>query len=228
VQHRAVIAAVGLLLACAAPPTADSASATAWGYVKLIPKPGLPAAESGYSDRRLHGVQRFDYSHPSFAVVFAPNAPAPPPSARELAIEAGPNGARWSAPVSAIGVNDRLQVANRTEAAQVISAPQLAWLRELAPGEAAELTPSAPGELRLHSLGSSAQSALVWVAPGAFTLASAAGRYELRELPPGVIDLRAWHPRLPEAAAPNRTIEAGAVVRIDLEIGVEQAAGREP
>ncbi|HEU4429775.1 MAG TPA: hypothetical protein VFT98_13520 [Myxococcota bacterium] len=228
-QRRASIAALGCLLACvAAPPTASPDRATAWGYVRLVPKAGLPAEEGGYSDRRLLGVQRFDYSHPAFAVVYAPGAPVRTAQTHELMLEARANGAHWSATVAAVGVNDRLRVANRTAIAQVVSAPALTWLRELAPGEATELAPAAPGELLLHVLGGAGETAIVWVSPGAFALANTAGRYELDGLPPEVRELRAWHPRLPPSAGHTVRLEAGAATRVDLEIGVDRAAGAEP
>jgi len=229
VLRRASIAAIGCLVACAAaPPAASPERATAWGYVRLVPKAGLPAEESGYSDRRLLGARRFDYSHPAFAVVYAPAAPARTAETRELALETRENGAHWSAPVTAIGVRDRLRVANRTAIAQVVSAPALAWLRELGPGEASELAAAAPGELLLHLLGGGGETAVVWISPGAFVLANTAGRYELPDLPPGASELRAWHPRLPPSAGHAVRLEAGAATRVDLEIGVDRAAGAQP
>jgi hypothetical protein len=226
-QFAGITLALAFGLACAAPPSAAPQRATAWGYVKLVPKAGQPGPdEGGYSDRRLQNVQRFDYSRPAIAVVFAPAASPAPPTERELSIEAGVHGAHWSQLVLAIGVNDRLRISNRTGSVQVISAPELAWLRELAPREEAELAPEMPGELLLHLLGVSAEPALVWSSPGVFTLADAAGRYELRDLAPGPIELRAWHPRLPPTAGRVVRTEPGTSARLDLEIGVDQLTGR--
>ena len=106
-----------------------------------------------------------------------------------------------------------------------MSAPLAGFVRELAPGESVTLTPPQVGELEIHTLDTRAAAALVWVAPGAFAVADAAGRYELRGLPPGRIDVHAWHPRLPPSGAHPLEARAGEVTRLDLEIGVGQSGG---
>jgi hypothetical protein len=50
------------------------------------------------------------------------------------------------------------------------------------------------------------------------------GRFELAGLAPGDHELLAWHPRFPPARG-GLHIEADAVVRLDLEMGVQQIGG---
>ena len=64
--------AFALLGACAsAPPATRPNESGAWGYLKLVPHAGSPAATGAahaYGDRRLEGVEWVDYSKPGFAV----------------------------------------------------------------------------------------------------------------------------------------------------------------
>jgi hypothetical protein len=219
----ALISALACALACATgAPAPDPQRGAVWGYVRLVPKGGAATSGDAYADRRLRDAALFDYSHPSFAVVYAAGGSAAAATSHTLSLEDSPRGLRWAPDHVAMGSSDELVVANRSPRAQIVSAPDAAWLRGLAPGASASLRPAQSGELALHMLGSDAPPALVWVAPGAFASADSAGRYELRGLEPGVASVRAWHPRLPPSAAREITLRAGEIVRLDLEIGVDR------
>lgn len=218
-----LIAACVMASACAAPPPPTQAEAALWGYVKLSPKHGVTDSGDAYADRRLRNVARFDYSHPVFAVVYTADAPPPAASVRTLVLEVGDGEITWKPARLAIGLEDSLRVDNRTAQTQVVSAPGLEWVGEVAPGASITLEPHLGGELEIYRLGASQSTALVWVAPGAYAVADAAGRYELRGLRPGRIDVRAWHPRLPPSEPHAVTLSAGQVGRLDLEVGVDRA-----
>jgi hypothetical protein len=194
-----------------------------WGYVKLSPKHGAGGSADSYADRRLRSAPRFDYSHPVFAVVYTADAPQPPPSVRTLVLEPRDGEASWKPTRLALGLADSLRVDNQTAQPQIVSAPGLDWVGEVAPGASITLKPRRGGELEIFRLGGSQAQALVWVASGAYAVADSAGRYELRGLPPGRIDVRAWHPRLPPSEPQTVTLAAGQVSRLDLEVGVDRA-----
>lgn len=221
-MRLALAAALACVFACAAgAPAPDLEHAAVWGYVKLVPKDGAAAAGDGYADRRLRDAARVDYSHPSFAVVYTAGD-APAARSQTLAFVETPRGLRWLPARLAMGAADELVIVNRSARPQIVSAPEAGWLKQLAPGERTALHPSQRGELEIHLLGTDAAPALVWVAPGAYAAADAAGRYELRGLAPGAVRLRAWHPRLPPSAVREVTLAAGERVRVDLEIGVDR------
>jgi hypothetical protein len=212
-----------LALACASPPASDPAHGAVWGYVTLRPKDGTTSGAGGYGDRRLRSAGHFDYSHPSFAVVYTANGPPPAPMPRTLSLESAADGVRWQPAHAAVGARDRVSIVNHTSLPQLVSAPGAGRVWSLAPGESATLEALAPGELQLHVLRAQTPPALVWVAAGAFALADSAGRFELRGLDPGDVQIRAWHPRLPPSAAHPVTLRAGEVARVDVEIGVDHA-----
>jgi hypothetical protein len=222
--------AIALLLAgCASQPPADPNAAAVWGYVRLAPKSGAAQGGDSYADRRVRNVARFDYAHPKFAVVYAPGTRGQSAGTAALAlVDDGRGGARWEPALAALALGERLLLVNRSAQPQVVSAPLATFVGELAPGETVALSPPTGGELEIHALGAPARVALVWVAPGAFAVADAAGRYELRGLPPGPVDIRAWHPRLPPSGAHPLEARAGEVMRLDLEIGVDQMEGGVP
>jgi hypothetical protein len=112
---------------------------------------------------------------------------------------------------------------NRTSEVRIVSAPAAGFVRSLAPGEAVHVAAAEAGELELHALGGQAAPAVVFVAPGAFAEAGADGRYELRGLAPGAVQIRAWHPRLPVSVARRVEVAAGQALELDLEIGVDHA-----
>jgi hypothetical protein len=59
----------------------------------------------------------------------------------------------------------------------------------------------------------------LFAAPGPFSTVSAAGRFELRGLAPGPVEIRSWHPRLPPSAA-RIDLAPNEIRRHDVEIGV--------
>ena len=91
----------------------------------------------------------------------------------------------------------------------------------LAPGESFETSVTLAGEHAIHLLGGSTASTTLFAAPGAHDVVSAAGRFQLEDLRPGRVRLRAWHPRFPPAERWLQ-IEAGSVARVDVLMGVGQ------
>jgi hypothetical protein len=223
------VLSVAFLLACASPPQPDPAHGAVWGYVILEPKTGAASPEDSYVDRRLRNAAHFDYAHVQFAVVYAAGATSSTPArAHTIALEGDASAARFSPAHEALGPGETLDIVNRTAARQILSAPDASWLRELAPGERAELPYPHSGELTLYALRVTADPAQVWFAPGAYAVADAAGRYELNGLPPGPEQLQAWHPRLPPSAPLRVDVAAGRAIRQDIRIGVDHREEGEP
>ncbi|MFI5319480.1 MAG: carboxypeptidase-like regulatory domain-containing protein [Myxococcota bacterium] len=227
-RHVLLASLASFVLGCTAPGLPQGGQGALWGYVKLVPKQGTSAGGDSYSDRRVRDAARFDYTHPTFAVVYASGLPAAPQRAASLGLVRRGAGLEWQPSHAALALGGALLITNSSSAPQVVSAPLAGFLRELTPGETATLTPTEAGELEVHALGAGAAPALIWVTPGAFAIADAAGRYELRDLAPGEVEIHAWHPRLPPSVAHTITLRAGVLTRLDLEIGVDQSAGSAP
>lgn len=213
-------------LACAtgAPAPPKSGTGTAWGYLRLVPREGVTPVKPGsspYADRRMRDVQFVDYSKPGFAVVHLDGGPSPRGSA-ELVIRSTGVRTRLDPPQAAIGVGGGAVIRNEAGAAHVISAPALGVVRRLEPGEEFALTFADAGEQSLFLLDVPRAESTLFVSPGAFVVVSADGRYELSELPPGHYALQAWHPRFPPTRS-ELDLAAGGVVRLDLEMGVDQS-----
>jgi hypothetical protein len=211
------------LLACAGAPRPDPGTGIVFGSVRLVPKAGSERAVAAYSDRRLRDAERVDYQQPGFAVVFATTGSGATPAATAFVLEAPQGRVRFAPAHGATDVGRGIDVTNGSAETQIVSAPAAGFVRSLAPGETAHLAPAEAGELELHVLGGAAAPAIVFVAPGAFAEVGADGRYELRGLAPGAVEIRAWHPRLPVTGARRVDLAAGQVLELDLEIGVDHA-----
>jgi hypothetical protein len=222
----AAVCVAAALAACASAPAAAPGRAAAWGYVRLVPHEGMPAASGGsasYGDRRLADVALVDYSRPGFAVVYAEDgAPAPAGAPVRLAIRDGALGPQLAPAHAALSAGGALEVANQSSAARLVSCPAAGLVRRLDPGASLTIPVSAPGEWPVYLLDAAGEPARVFAAPGRWTVASDAGRFELADLPPGRHRLVAWHPRFPPAAA-SVELAAGSAVRVDLELQVGAA-----
>lgn len=216
------------LLACAGAPRPDPGTGVVFGSVRLVPKAGTERAGPAYSDRRLRDVERVDYQQTGFSVVFAdaagPGAAAP----AAFVIEPRSGRVRFEPAHGVTDLGRGVDVTNRSDETQIVTAPAAGFVRALAPGETAHVTPAEAGELELHVLGDGAAPAIVFVAPGAFARVGADGRYQLRGLAPGAVEIRAWHPRLPVTSARRVELAAGQALELDLEIGVDYAEQRAP
>lgn len=210
-------------MACAGPgQTPASGRAAAWGYVTLVRPQGAAADRMGiaYGDGRLRDVERVDYSRPGFAVVYVAGVPVPSNGEPlRLSIEEGPVGPRLAPAYAATGVSVHIVAVNRTRAVRVLSSPSAGLVRKLEPGESIELALPGAGEHAFHLLGSAGASAIVFAAPGPFSLVSSTGRYELADLAPGHLLLHTWHPRFPPSTA-WIDLAVGEVLRQDLELGL--------
>ena len=219
-----------LLLACAAsaPPQPPDGSATAWGYLRLVPREGVEpraaGAASPYADPSFRDVELVDYSRPGFAVVYLEGTPSPGGRAT-LRIRDGQLRPYLEPEQAAVGVGGSLRVENASAAPHVLSLPGAERLHRLAPGEAVEIELAAAGELALFLLDVPEALGRLFVAPGRFAVASSAGRFELRDLAPGRFRLGAWHPRFPPTSR-DLELEDGRVLRVDLELGVGSRAER--
>ena len=232
VTHRRQPPRLALLLlaftafACAtgAPAPPETGTGTAWGYLRLVPREGVTPVKPGaspYADRRMRDVQFVDYSKPGFAVVHLDAGPSPRGNA-DLVIRTTGVRTRLDPPNAVVGVGGSVVVANESPAAHVLSAPALGLVRRLEPGEKLELTLAQAGEQSLFLIDVPRAESTLFVSPGAFVVVSTDGRYELSGLPPGRYGVLAWHPRFPPMRA---ALEVGAddVVRLDLEMGVDQS-----
>ena len=214
--------AAGWLAACApapAVPAAAPGTASVAGTVRLVPHDGVPthAANDAYGDRRLRDVQLVDYSKPGTSVVYL-DLGARPGGRADLEVEDSLAGARLEPRFAVVGAGGEVAVANRTRGEVVLSVPALARVERIAPGAALALRADQPGALDIYRLGAD-EPARVWVSPGPWVRPDASGRFALTGLAPGRVTLRAWHPRLPSAAA-DVELRAGEIAIVDFEIGV--------
>ena len=221
-MHRKAWLACAFALACAGAPRADPETALVFGSVRLVPKAGTELAPASYGDRRLRDVERVDYQQPGFSVVFA-GAGGAGAAPAALVLEARAGRVRFAPAVAATDLGGGVEITNASGAAQIVSAPAAGFVQSLAPGATARVAPAEAGELELHVLGAKAAPAVVFVAPGAFAQVGADGRYELRGLAPGAVEIRAWHPRLPVSVGQRVVLAAGQALELDLEIGVDRA-----
>src|SRR5262245_15445083 len=222
-------ALLGALAACAtgAPPDPPPGSATAWGFVRLVPREGVtphaPRAASPYADPALRDVEFVDYSRPGFAVVYLEGTPSPGGTA-SFAIRDGALRPYLEPAHAAVGAGGTLRVANASARAHILSLPESGLVRRLEPGETIEMALADPGEQPLFLLDEPEELGRLFVAPGRYTVASEVGRFELRELPPGRLLLRAWHPRFPPISR-ELELASGRAERVDLELGVGTLGG---
>jgi hypothetical protein len=219
------------VLACAGAPPVDPGTGMVFGSVRLVPKAGAERASAAYSDRRLRDVERVDYQQMGFSVVFA-NASASSPGAADapaaFALESWAGRVRFAPAFGATDLGRGVDVTNRSSARQIVTAPAAGFARALEPGETAHVAPAEAGELELHVLGADVEPAVAFVAPGAFVRVGADGRYQLRGLTPGAVEIRAWHPRLPVTGARRIELAEGQALELDLEIGVDHAEKSAP
>jgi hypothetical protein len=133
-----------LLAACAsAPPTPAPGRAGAFGYLRLVPRDGVPTsgAAHAYGDREFEGVSFVDYSKPGFAVVYADGATRAG-DATQVAIRAGAARASFDPPNAALAAGGTITVTNESGATHVVSCPGAGLVKPLAVGESLEIVAS--------------------------------------------------------------------------------------
>jgi hypothetical protein len=179
-----------------------------------------PAASgsASYGDRRLRDVELVDYSRPGFAVVYLAGGPVAG-SDLELEIRPGRLGLRLEPAHAAVGAGGHLRIENRSPEAHVLSYPAGGAVRRIEPGQRVELPVSQTGEQGLFLLDAPDVEARIFASPGPFAAVSESGGFELRDLPPGPAEIRAWHPRFPATSA-RVDLEPDTLVRLDLALGV--------
>jgi hypothetical protein len=227
-RYALAITLAALAAGAASPPPAASEEAVGavWGYVRLVPREGVAEATGGahaYGDRDVSGAQLVDYSTPGFAVVYAEGEPAADERA-SIAVVASPTGMRLEPAHAALGAGGKLSIANRSDAAHVLSCPRAGLVRSLAAGESIEVTLDAAGEWPVYLLDVPGERAQVFAAAGPYQVVSPAGRFELEDLPAGDVRVHAWHPRFPGASATTEVL-ADDEVRVDLELRVDRPEG---
>jgi hypothetical protein len=218
------LAASGIA-ACAAPPAAPAPDeAAVAGTVQLVPHEGAPrgCAAGAYGDRRLHDVRMVDYSKPEASVVFLDTG-SRPGGRVELTAEDSISGARLNPKFAAVGAGGEVAIANRTRGEVVVSVPAAERVERIAAGSEQVVRAERAGQLEIFLLGAE-EPARVWVSPGPWTRPDGNGRFALMGLPSGHFRLRAWHPRLPSAAA-EVDLRPGATAVVNFEIGVGRGEG---
>lgn len=238
-RWMALLACLGsLCLACAGgPPTVPPGSAAVWGRLELVPREGVPQPRSGggYGDRRLQAAELVDYSTPGFAVVYVEGGPDASADPVTLRIEDGPLRPTLMPRIAVQRLGAVVRVENRSARRHTVSSPQHGLVTAIDPGAQLEieLSPSrsdATGadargsELGIYLLDVPSAGSRVFVAPGPFSLVSRSGRYELLDLEPGPVEVRAWHPRFPPLAK-EAELHRGSATRLDLEMGVSVDGG---
>jgi hypothetical protein len=218
---RLAWALVPALLACASAPGPAPGKSQAWGYLRLVPREGVTPGGRGpasYGDRRLRDVEFVDYSRPGFAVVYV-EAEQAPQGDLAIAIRSSRVMTQLEPAHAAVGAAGRILVANETRAEHVLSYPAAGVVRRIQPGERVELDVARAGEQGLFLLDVPDAASTLFAAPGPFAVVSDAGLFELRDLEPGARQLRAWHPRFPDAQQPVELAPDGRL-RVDFELGV--------
>jgi len=219
------IALVALALAvsfsCASTGSAPApGKARVYGTLRLVPHAGAPKPGGGgsYGSLRLRDVGLVDYSTPGFAVVFV-NEGTKPGGAAVVTIRDTHVEPRLEPDHLAIGDGGRITVVNASVAAHILSYPAAKLERRLAPGERFEIDVPGAGEQGVFLLDVPEASTTLFVAPGRFAVVTTAGDYELRDLEPGAVELRAWHPRFPPLST-QLQLAPDASVHVDLDMGV--------
>lgn len=217
--------AAALAFACAsATPAPAPGRATLVGTFRLVPhhEVKLPAGGAGgYADPRLRDARLVDYSRPGFAVVYLERGGVPAGMAR-VAVRASDFGTRFDPEYAALGADGLLTLANETTGPQVVSIPTLGVVRRLEPGEEYAQRVAA-GAHDVFLLGAESRSS-VFAAPGPFARVEPGGRWELRDLEPGLARVRTWHPRFP-AIAREIELVAGHTEQLALEVGADRSEG---
>lgn len=214
--------ATSLILACAtAPDPPATGRATLFGQLQLIPRPGVNPGHAGggaYASPAMRDVTFVDYTRPGFAVVYAEGTP-PRASVTHLAIRRSALRVRLDPDYSATGVNGAIAVVNETAELHVVSDPSAGIVRALEPGATLTIEPLSDGLHSIYLLDSADATAHVFVAPGPYAVVSERGHFELPNLPPGVVQVHAFHPRFPPVA---RVIDLppNEATRVDLQMGV--------
>lgn len=196
-----------------------------FGTLTLVPREGVHAkpGHDAYADPRLAGARRVDYGRPGFAVVYVPDVPSPTlEAAAMLSIRETAASTRFEPAGLAVALGGRLEVRNRGQRAYTLSCPELDLLSRLAPGATLRVDVARAGESRCFLLDVPAAEAVVFAATGPFAVVSEAGHYALVDLPPGLHQLRAWHPRFPPLAH-EVEVAADRTLRFDLRMGVGRA-----
>jgi hypothetical protein len=202
------------------PPPPAPGTGTLWGYVRLVPRPGVTPGKAGgaaYLDRRLRDVKFVDYHRPGFVVVHLGDG-AVSGTAR-VTIEPTNLGPAFTPPYTAVGDHSVIVVENRDRSAHTLASAELGLLHRVAPGAELEIRVG-PGAAHIHLLDVPSAEALVYGSPGPYAVVSTEGRWELRDLRPGTRMIHAWHPRFP-ATVCQVTVGTGEVRQVDLEIGVQ-------
>ncbi|MFI5317887.1 MAG: hypothetical protein ACHQ6T_19470 [Myxococcota bacterium] len=209
-------------LACAStPPAPTHGRGTLFGELRLVPHAGVTmpdAADPSYQDRHMRDAVIFDYSRPGFAVVYLEGA-APQGERVDLTIRSSEFETRLAPRWLALAAGGTVAVRNATAEAHTVSCPSLSLVARLGPGESLDLKASSPGAHAVFLLDRPQVESGVFAAPGPYAVLTQDPRFELRDLPPGRVQLRAWHPRLPPLAR-SVDVVADQVTRVDLEMGV--------
>lgn len=211
-----------ILAACNSTPPPKSGKGTLFGTVVAVPREGVKPGKKGggpYKDPRFNSVEFVDYRRPGFVVVYTDTAP---PQAGEvtITIKESNGRVRLSPSNTAVGLGNKILVSNESSSSQVISCPKAEFMQGLDAGKTLTIECKEAGAVTVFTLSDDESKSTVFVSPGAFTVASGSGAWELRDLDPKSGTLKAWHPRFPEASE-GVSIKKGESQEIELQLRVE-------
>jgi hypothetical protein len=214
-----------IALACAsAPPAPSHGRGTLFGDLRLVPHAGVTMPDAGdptYQDRRMRDTRIVDYSQPGFAVVYLDGQPATGERV-DVSIRANDFETRLEPRWLALAAGGTVALHNTTGEAHTVSCPSLSLVARVGPGESLEISAKTAGAHSIFLLDRPQVESGFFAAPGPYAVLTRDPRFELRDLPPGRAELRAWHPRLPPTARAVEVV-ADSVVRVDLEMGVDRS-----
>lgn len=211
-----------MIAACTSTPPPKAGKGTLYGTVTAVPREGVKPGKKGggpYKDPRFNSVEFVDYRRPGFVVVYLDTAP-PQSGDVTLTLKESNGQLRLSPSNGAVGLGSKIVVNNETSSSQVISCPKAEFLQGVDAGKSVTIEVKEAGAAAVFTLSDDDSKATVFVSPGAFSVASGSGAWELRDLDPKSGTVKAWHPRFPEASQ-GVSIKKGESQEIELQLRVE-------
>jgi len=197
------------------------------GTVRALPPPEPPAAAGGggaYESRRYKFAERIDYDRLRDFVVYIDQAvPGAPPVTPQMAAVTTQRDASFDPHVLPVAVGTTVRWPNDDDIYHnVYSISDAKWfdLGYYKQEKVPEQTFDTVGRVDVFCAIHTKMHCIVLVVPTIyFAKADAKGRFVIKDVPPGVYKLRAWHERFP-AQVKQITVPADGEVRVDFALGL--------